>query len=128
MPNNNPYAKYKQTEMETSTPDKLLIMLFDGGIRFLTRAQSALQDKDYEAANKWLLKTQDILSELMITLHMDQGGEIAANLYELYDFYRNEVIQVNLKKDLKRLEPVLEFFHLFRDTWVEASKKARMVG
>lgn len=126
--NSNPYAKYKQTEMETSTPDKLLIMLFEGGIRFLTRAQSALQNKDYELANKWLLKIQDILSELMITLDMEQGGEIAVNLYELYDFYRNEVIEANLKKDPVRLEPVLEFFHLFRDTWVEVSKKARMVG
>jgi flagellar protein FliS len=127
MPNNNPYAKYKQTEMATSTPDRLLIMLFEGGIRFLTRAQSSLQNKDYEAANKWLLKVQDILSELIVTLDMEQGGQIATNLFELYDFYRSELIVANLKKEPERLQPVLEFFHLFHDTWVEASKKARMV-
>jgi len=53
-------------------------------------------------------------------------GDIAENLRRLYEFYHREVVQTNLYKDAKRLGPVLEFFVLFRDTWVEAAKKARL--
>lgn len=126
MPNGNPYSTYKQTAVETSTTEKLLIMLFNGGIKFLKLAEQALEEKNYFEAHNSLTRVQDILSELMVTLDMKKGGEIAVNLYELYSFYRNEVIEANMKKDRARLKPVLEFFELFRDTWVEAANQLRI--
>ena len=125
-PNNNPYAAYKQSSVETATPDKLLLMLFNGGIKFLRQAETALSVQDYTEADKYLVKVQDILSELMMTLDMEKGGQIAQNLYQLYDFYRRQTLTANLRKDSALLPPVLEFFQEFRDTWAEAAKKAKM--
>lgn len=123
--NGNSYASYKQAAVNTASPEKLLIMLFNGGIKFIHLAEQAIKAKDYTAANKWLLKVQDILVELINTLDMRQG-EISENLRRLYEFYLQEVVQVNLHKDSARLGPVLEFFILFRDTWTEAAKIVRL--
>lgn len=125
MPNGNPYAAYKQTAVETATPEKLLVMLFDGGIKFLHQAERALEEKDFAEANKYLIKVQDILAELMVTLDMNQG-DVAANLYKLYEFYHHETMMANIKKDAARLQPVVEFFEIFRATWIEAARKARL--
>jgi len=61
-----------------------------------------------------------------VSLDMDKGGEIAANLYKLYDFYRNEVIKANIAKDAELLPPVLEFLRLYRDMWAEVARTARI--
>ena len=126
LPNQNPYAAYKQSAVETVTPDKLLVMLFNGGIKFLHKAEAAFEERDFAKVDLYLGKVQDILTELMTTLDMDKGGQISVNLYQLYDFYRREVIATNTKKDSAMLQPILEFFETFRDTWVEAAKRARM--
>ena len=120
------YESYKQTAVETATPEKLLIMLYNAGIKHLHQAEQALTVKDYQSAHNSLTRVQDIITELNITLDMEQGGEIAFNLRELYNFYNNEVIQANLKKDPSRLIPVREFFETFRDVWIETAKITRM--
>ena len=126
MPNANAYANYKQASVETATPEKLLLMLFDGGIKFLNQGKMAIEKKDYSEANKTLVKVQDILYELMVSLDVEKGGEMASNLYKLYDFYRNEVMKANISKDAELLPPVLEFLRLYRDMWAEAARKVRI--
>lgn len=126
MPNQSQYAAYKQSAVETSTPDKLLLMLFNGGIKFLHQAQAALGRSDFAQADVYMGKVQDILTELMMTLDMEKGGQLSVNLYQLYDFYRKELIAANMKKDETILTPVLEFFQEFREIWAEAAQKARM--
>ncbi|KUO65600.1 MAG: flagellar protein FliS [Gracilibacter sp. BRH_c7a] len=124
--NINPQAAYKQTAVETASPEKLLVMLYTGVIKFLRQAEIALKEHNYVEAHNSLTKVQDIISELNITLDMERGGEIAVNLRELYTFYHNEVVQANLKKDDTKLIPVIEFFETFRDMWIETAKIARM--
>jgi len=124
-PNANAYANYKQASVETASPERLLLMLFDGGIKFLCLGKIAVEKKDYAVAHNNLIKVQDILFELMVSLDMAKGGEIATNLYRLYDFYRNEVIKANVKKDAELLVPVLDFMRLYRDVWAEAARLAR---
>lgn len=126
MPNGNPHAAYKQASVDTATPEKLLIMLFNGGIKFLHQGEQALEQRDYTIANLSLIKVQDILTELIDTLDMERGGEISQNLYNLYVFYRNEVINANINKDFARLKPVLDFFTVFRDTWIQAAQLIRL--
>ncbi len=122
----NPQAAYKQASVETASPEKLLVMLYAGAVKFLRQAEKALQENKHAEAHNSLAKVQDIISELNITLNMEQGGEIAVNLRELYTFYFNEVVQANLKKDASKLIPVIEFFETFRDVWMETAKLARM--
>lgn len=126
MPNANAYANYKQASVETATPEKLLLMLFDGGIKFLNQGKMAIEKRDYSEANKTLVKVQDILYELMVSLDVEKGGEMASNLYKLYDFYRNEVMKANISKDAELLPPVLEFLRLYRDMWAEAARTVRI--
>ena len=119
----NPYSAYRQTSVATATPEKLLLMLYDGAIRFLRQARLAMEQQDLESTNKWLGKLQDIFVELNTSLDLDQG-EIALNLRKLYEFYQNEVIMANVEKNVDRLQPVEEFLKLFREMWAEAAKKS----
>lgn len=123
MPNtlNNPYRAYKQISIATASPDKLLLMLYDGAIRFLIQARVAMEQHNYEAANKLLQKLQDIFIELNISLDMKQG-EVALNLRKLYEFYEKEVLMANVEKNIERLQPVEDFLRSFRETWAEAAR------
>ena len=118
----NPQAAYKQAAVETASPEKLLVMLYTGAIKFLRQAEKALQEENLEEANNNLIRVGDIITELNSTLNMEEGGEIAANLRSLYTFYYGEVVKANTTKDPTLLKPVIEFFTAFRDVWVEAAK------
>lgn len=126
----NPYENYKKSVVNTTPPDKLLIMLYDGAIKFLLQTQKALEKKDFEKANNYNLRVQEIISELNNTLDMD-FGEIPRRLKLLYDFYQRQLIEANLRKDPKLLLPVLKFLQDYRSIWEEAarlSKKGKANG
>lgn len=122
----NPQNAYKQAAVETASPEKLLVMLYAGVIKFLRQAEMALAEKKYEEAHNSLMRAGDIITELNITLNLEEGGEIAANLRQLYTFYYGEVVKANVKKDAAYLKPVLEFFETFRDVWAETARLVRM--
>lgn len=122
----NPQAAYRQTAVETASPEKLLVMLYAGTVKFLRQAEKALDEKRYEDAHNSLTRVGDIIAELNMTLNIEDGGEIAVNLRELYTFYSGEVVKANIKKDAAYLQPVIEFFEIFRDVWVETARLARM--
>jgi flagellar protein FliS len=122
----NPQATNKQPSGETASPDKLLIMLYTGALKFLRQAEKALAEKQYEEANNSLIRVGDIIAELNKTLNLEQGGEIALNLRSLYDFYYFEVVKANIKKDPAILQPVIAFFESYRDMWMETARILRM--
>lgn len=119
---NNPYAQYQQTQIETASPERLLLMLYDGAIRFANVAKKAIEDKDFHTASTHCIKVQSILNELMITLDMKVGGEIAQNLFDLYDFMSRETVAANVGKNARRLEGVIEIFKELREAWMQAAK------
>ena len=124
MPNtttSNPYSAYRQTSVATASPEKLLLMLYDGAIRFLNQARVSMGQNNIEATNKWLGKLQDVIMELNTSLDMNQG-EVAYNMRKLYEFYQNEVVIANVEKSIERLQPVEDFLRIFRETWAEAAK------
>lgn len=112
---NNPYAQYKQTAIETANSGKLLIMLYDGAIKFLRIAIEAIEKNDNEKSNIYLKKTQDIVQEFIICL--DMNVEISQKLYLLYDYLRRRLIEANIKKDRVIAEEVLQFLQELRETW-----------
>ncbi|MNL44910.1 Flagellar protein FliS [compost metagenome] len=119
---NNPYSQYQQTQVETASPERLLLMLYDGAIRFANVAMKALEDKDFSTSNTNCLKVQNILNELMVTLDMKVGGELAKNLFDLYDFMTRETVEANISKNARRLEGVIEIFKELREAWMQAAK------
>lgn len=122
----NSQTAYKQVAVDTSSPQKLVAMLYAKVVLLLRQAEKALEEKKYEESNTFLLRVQDIISELDRTLDMDQGGEIAQNLRKLYQFYYLETLKANLKKDAVFLQPVIVFFETFRDVWLDIAKNVSM--
>jgi flagellar secretion chaperone FliS len=117
---NSPYEKYRQSSVRTSTPSQLLIMLFDGAIRFVRAGMEGIDAVDHQKANNNLCKAQTIVSELMSTL--DPSYEISKSLFGLYEYINYLLVQANIKKNKAHAEEALEYLTEFRSTWIEASK------
>lgn len=119
---NNPYAQYQSAQLETAPPERLLIMLFDGAIRFTKTAIKGMQEKNIQESHQNCIRVQNILTELMSTLRFDIGGEIAQNLFRLYEYLHRRTVMANIQKDTKILEEVLKHLQDLRDTWAQAAK------
>ena len=118
----NPYLK---NQIETSSPEQILILLYDGAIKFLNQAKIGIQNKDIELTHNNLTKAQNIISELRNTLDMEIGGDLANNLYALYNYFNRRLVQANIKKEIEPVDEVLEHLRGLRDTWKQAIIKKR---
>lgn len=122
----NAYEQYQRNTIMLASPQQLLIMLYDGAIKFIKLARKAIEEKDFGQANYNLVKAQDIISELNINLNMDI--EISKNLRSLYNFINDKLIQANIKKSVEILDEIEPMIEDLRNTWYEASKKLKAVG
>ncbi|MDG5786659.1 flagellar export chaperone FliS [Evansella sp. AB-P1] len=120
---NNPYAKYKQNTVETKSPGELTLMLYDGCLKFIKRAEKAIDEKKIEDKNTNLIKAQNIIRELMVTLKTDVA--VANNMMQMYDFILSRLIDANTNNDKKALAEAEQFVVEFRDTWKEVIKVDR---
>lgn len=117
----NPYLKqYQKDSVETASPEKLLILLYDGAIQFLNKAKLAIENGEVEQIHNNLVGCQNIILEFMNTLDMKQGGDLARNLYNLYEYYYNTLVTANLQKDMKLVDEVLRHLIKLRATWQQA--------
>ncbi|KNZ70115.1 flagellar protein FliS [Thermincola ferriacetica] len=120
----NPYSQYKQISVQTASPEQLVVMLYDGAIKFLHQAREAVFRKNMEDANKYIGKTQDIINELMVSLDLSVG-EIAFNLRNIYDYWNRRLVQANIKKDPDIITEVLGQVQELREVWAEAAVKCK---
>lgn len=118
--------QYKSNQIQTASPEQILIMLYDGAIRFTRQAMQAMDTGDKKVQSEKISRTMAIICEFANTLDHEIGGEIAADLDALYSFMNRELSRANLKTDRKALEVVEELLVGLRETWVEASKVALM--
>ena len=116
----NPYQQYQQQSVMTASPGELTLMLYNGCIKFIRQAKLGIEAGDIERANNSIIRCQDILEELMVTLKPEY--DISASLSALYDYMYNRLIDANIGKDLSILDEVLEMVTEIRDTWAEAIK------
>ncbi|MGB4045989.1 MAG: flagellar export chaperone FliS [Halanaerobiales bacterium] len=121
----NPYQKYKTAQYSTASPEQLLLMLYDGAIKFARQARKDMEEKNIEAANNKLKRAEDIISELMVSLNMEEGGEIARNLYNLYDYMNRRLIQANIRKDPALVDEVINLLSSLKESWEEAIGRVR---
>ncbi len=116
------YASYKSSAVETASPGKLLLMLYNAAIRNLDSAVQSIADKDIESAHKSIVRSQEIVAEFMYTLNMDY--EISEKLLALYDYLHRRLVEANIHKDVEIINEVRGFLVELRDAWQEAVKKA----
>jgi len=119
----NPWQSYRQVATKTATPGQLVLMLFDGALRFLDKALAGFELDDpldsNLAINNNILKAQEIIRELNASLNLEQGGEFAVTMRRLYNFYDLQLSQSNLKKDPAGVELVIRLLSVIRGAWAE---------
>jgi len=108
---------YKQNSVTTASPGDLTLMLYNGCLKFLYKAKSAIQDKDIQEKNINLQKAQAIISELMSTLNMNI--EVSKNMMALYEYMNTRLVEANIRNDISIIEEVEGLVTEFRDTWKE---------
>lgn len=114
------YQKYKTTSVQSASREKLLLMLYEGAIRFIKKAIKAIEEKDIAERGINIGKAYDIFMELNNTLDHKSGGEIAANLEQLYMYITDQLTQANIKGDVKPLHSVLKITETLYAGWIEA--------
>ncbi|MFM8879631.1 MAG: flagellar export chaperone FliS [Verrucomicrobiota bacterium] len=119
----NPWQSYRQVATKTATPGQLVLMLFDGALRFLDKALVGFELDDpldsNLAINNNILKAQEIIRELNVSLNLEQGGEFAVTMRRLYNYYDLQLSQSNLKKDPSGIHLVIRLLTVIRDAWAE---------
>lgn len=116
-------TEYLRREIEGKSNIEIVIMLYDAGIKFMTTAIHFIEEKNIEKTHYNITKAQNIITELSNMLDMQQGGQISENLYKLYGFIYDRLINANVKKDVKMINEALEIFSSLREAWVEIAKK-----
>ena len=117
---------YRQTQIMTASPMELIIMLYDEAIRSLATAEDAFKNDQPDRIpeiNNNLLKAQNIITELTVSLDMEKGGAIATNLQRLYDFMSRHLSIANVSKSARPIKEVREMMGELRDAWKEVAEK-----
>ena len=117
MPGQTAHKQYKQVQVKTANKGKLVVMLYEGCIKFLRLAKKSMKENNTEDANNYIIRSQDIIRELMNTLDIEKGGDVATNLYSLYDFLIRNLIEANVDKDLEKIEVVEDMMLELLDSW-----------
>jgi len=117
----NPYLKqYQKNEVETASPEKILILLYDGAIQFLNKAKIAMEQKNIPEIHNNIIGCENIILEFINTVDEENGGDFAVRIKALYQYFYNTLVQANLKKDVTKIDEVLRHLVELRATWKQA--------
>ena len=112
--------QYQQNQVNTASPEQILLMLYDGAIRFTRRAITGVEEDKPGLRRSGVSKALAIISEFSNSLNHKIGGKIAEDLDALYDFMIRELTQANLHCDIDKLKVVEKLLMELRQTWGEA--------
>jgi len=112
--------QYQNNQILNSSPEQILIMLYDGSIRFCRQAMLAMDEGQKTIQAEKISRAMAIVCEFSNTLNFEAGGEIATDLDALYAFMTRELTRANIENDRKALETVEDLLAGLRETWVEA--------
>lgn len=112
MPPVNPYNKYikqyQANNINTATPEKLMILLFDGAIQFLIKAKTAIAENNYKERSANIEGARKIIRELMRTIDLENGNDVSKNLFRLYNRMAMDLIKANVQRNSEKIEAVIE--------------------
>ena len=126
----NGYARtYQVQSILTASPGQLVLLLYDGALRFLAQAHAAFETEDrdprrIETIHRNLQKAQNIIAELQGVLDHEAGGKVATNLDQLYDYFSRRLFEANLKMDLAPVIEIERLLQELRDAWAEMLHRA----
>lgn len=112
---------YKRQQIESASPGELVLMLYDGAVEYLRRAEAVLDGEEPDWIEKFhnhLISAQNIVTELMVSLDLEKGGEVAQNLFRLYEYMHHRLVTANLEKDKEILQEICRLLGRLREAWV----------
>ena len=124
------YGAYRDTGVKTASQGKLVVMLYNEAIRQLSYAVSYLmgvnkiEAQNIEQFSKHIVKVQEIITELMISLDMNAGGDISKNLMSLYIYFNQELLSISISHDREKITFIQDMLMQLRDAWAEAAIEA----
>ena len=113
----NGVSAYQDASVTTQSRGRLIVMLYDGAIKFLRLAIKELEAKNYEAKGRCINKALDIINELNAVLDMESGGEVAVNLRKLYMFMSRHLTDANTKSDPQMISEVITLLEELNKGW-----------
>lgn len=111
-------STYRQTQVQSRTPLELVVMLYDGALKFLNVARSAIERRDVAARREATSRALAIISELQSTLNMTEGGDIAQRLDELYTFANLRILQASQDNAVAPLDEAIRVLETLRESWL----------
>lgn len=112
-----PINAYKTTQANTASPGRLLLMMYEGAIRFLKQAMRANEEKNYDEKLEKIKKVRAIIQEMQRTLDYEKGGQIAFQLDRLYGFVNNRIMRGAVEKQGTSLSEALEVLETLLGSW-----------
>lgn len=116
----NPHQKYQQSSIQTASPGQLLLMLYDGAIRFVKLGIEGIEENNIEKKNNNLIKAQKIINELIASLNFDYT--ISTNLIAIYEYMIYQLIQANIKNDQQFAIEILQYLIEMKESWQQLMK------
>jgi flagellar secretion chaperone FliS len=120
---NQPWESYRKVATQTATPGQLVLMLYDGALRFLEKALTGFAFEDplmfNQTINNNILRAQAIIHEMNATLNMEEGGEVASNFRRLYNYLYRRLTIANRTKQKEPIEETISRLRVLRDSWAE---------
>ncbi len=117
--------EYRRNEIATSSQGKLIIMMYEGAVKFVKMAIDGIDKNDLAKKGTYINKTHDIINELSLALDLKKGGEVSRQLETLYQFMLRQLTLANIKSDRKVLESVLSVLVPLQEAWVELFAKSQ---
>ena len=117
--------EYLKMRIQTATPLQLVIMLYDGAIKFMKAAVKEMEKGNIEKQHNYLVRAQDIISELLISLNEEEGGDIAKNLKMLYLYMKNRLIEANIQNNIEYVKEVINLMSSLKEAWVELERREK---
>ena len=116
-------STYRQNQVETARPGQLVVMLYDGAVKFIDEALDHFGTKKLDVINENIIKAQNILTELMLSLDLDGAGDpvFTRRLYGLYDYMHRRLVEANIKKEAEPLREVRGYLDDLRGAWSKVS-------
>ena len=113
---------YQETAISTQNKGRLVVMLYDGAIRFLHQARQAMQVGDYAKKSEALAKARDIVFELNQALNLQEGGSLAQNLRSLYNFLWRYIGQAGIQNNLEMIDKSIHILEDLAGAWRKISQ------
>jgi flagellar protein FliS len=119
----NAHASYQESNVLTASPEQLVVLLYDGAVRFLRQSEAALREHAWSQGFERLQRAEAIVDELLSTLNMD-AGELSERLQAIYVFCKSQLMEARLQRDPAKVAQVAALLAELRESWAKLAAGA----